>query len=62
MASLEITTGYSKNGLPYARMGSSERVLVIFDGLDFTHKPPSTLELRLMGGMMKRLASDFTVY
>ncbi len=63
MASLKITTGYSRNGLPYVRMGSSERVLVIFDGLDFTHKPPSTLELRLTGGLMKRLvAGDFTVY
>jgi len=62
MANLKITTGYSKNGLPYARVGSSERVLVIFDGLDFTHKPPSALELRLTGGLMKRLASDFTVY
>jgi pimeloyl-ACP methyl ester carboxylesterase len=62
MASLKVTTGYSGNGLPYARVGESPRILVIFDGLDFTHKPPSAMELQVTGGLMKRFASDFTVY
>ena len=62
MADLKITTGYSKNGLPYARMGSGSRILFIIDGLDFSHKPPSGMELRLMSGFIKKLAGDFTIY
>ena len=62
MAKLEVATGYFKNGLPYTRFGSSPRNLVIFGGLDFDHKPPSGLALRMMSGPFKRLARDFTVY
>jgi pimeloyl-ACP methyl ester carboxylesterase len=62
MANLKVTTGYSKNGLPYARMDGGPRTLVVFDGLDFSHKPPSGMELRLMSGFVKKLAGDFTVY
>src|SRR4030067_3443418 len=29
-AKLEAATGYSKNGLPYLRMGSGQRITVIF--------------------------------
>jgi pimeloyl-ACP methyl ester carboxylesterase len=62
MAKIELETGYSQNGLPYARMGNSSRKLVVFSGLEFEHRPPSGLSLRMMGGIYKRLARDFTVY
>jgi len=62
MPKLPIVTGYSSNGLPYARVGNGGRILVIFDGLDFSHKPPSALELRLMSGLFRSLAQDYTVY
>jgi len=29
---LETVTGYSKNNLPYFRMGSGQRIIVIFGG------------------------------
>jgi len=62
MAKLKVTTGYSKNNLPYFRIGDSPRNLVIFNGLDFDHKPPSGLMLRMSANYFKRLAQGFTVY
>ena len=62
MAKLKVTTGYFQNGLPYTRIGSGPRNLVIFDGLDFNHKPPSGLMLRMMSSTYKRFAEDYTVY
>jgi len=62
MAKREVTTGYFKNGLPYTRIGSGPRNLVIFEGLNFSHKPLSGLMLRMMSSSFKRFAEDFTVY
>jgi len=62
MAKLQVTTGYSKNGLPYVRIGSSPRNLVVFGGLDFEHKPPSGFMLRMVSSGYQHLAEDFTVY
>jgi pimeloyl-ACP methyl ester carboxylesterase len=62
MAKLKVTTGYFKKNLPYIRIGDSPRNLVIFGGLDFDHKPPSGLTLRMMANYFKRLAQGFTVY
>ena len=63
MAKPEVTTGYSKNNLPYIRIGSGSGNLVIFEGLSFNHKPPSgRLALRMSTGYVKRLAKDYKVY
>ncbi|MGD9116196.1 MAG: alpha/beta hydrolase [Dehalococcoidia bacterium] len=62
MAKIETETGYSQNGLPYVRLGSSSRKLVIFGGLDFEHKPPSGFNLYLWKSKLKNLTRDFTVY
>jgi pimeloyl-ACP methyl ester carboxylesterase len=62
MAKLKVKTGYFKNGLPYTRIGSGTRNLVIFGGLDFDHKPLSGLWLRMFTGSYKHLAQGFTVY
>lgn len=59
---MKITTGYSKNDLPYARIQGGPRVLFIIDGLDFSHKPPSPFQVKYFSGYMKTLARDFTVY
>ena len=54
---LEVTTGYSKNDLPYFRIGSGERIIVIFGGgPDFQHKPPSGFQLRMSSSSFKELA------
>jgi pimeloyl-ACP methyl ester carboxylesterase len=59
---LKTETGYSKNGLPYFRLGVSPQVLVFFEGLNFENKPPSGLQLRMVAGDAKRFAEEFTVY
>jgi len=59
----EVATGYSKNGLPFFRMGSGQRIVVIFGGgPDFAHKPPSGFQLRMMSSSFIELAKEFTVY
>ena len=57
-----MATGYSKNNLPYVCIGNSPRNLVIFDGLDFNHKPPSSIMLRMTINMYRRLTEHFKVY
>ena len=60
---LEVAAGYSKNGLPYFRMGSGQRVIVIFaGGPDFEHKPPSGFQLRMASSSYKELAKEYTIY
>jgi pimeloyl-ACP methyl ester carboxylesterase len=62
MAKSKVITGYSKNGLPYYRIGSGSRTLVLFDGLSFNHKPPSGFMLKMIPGSIKLIAESFTVY
>jgi len=62
MAGGKATTGYSGNGLPYACMGNGARNLVVFDGLDFRHRPPSGITLRMSTGYLMGLANDYRIY
>lgn len=62
MARGKLTTGYFANGLPYACFGNGTRNLVVFDGLDFRHKPPSGVMLRMTYGYLKALANDYAIY
>ncbi len=60
---LETPSGYSKNGLPYFRIGSGQRIIVIFGGgPDFAHKPLSGFQLRMASGSFNELAKEYTVY
>jgi pimeloyl-ACP methyl ester carboxylesterase len=59
---LKITTGYSSNNLPYMKMGDSPRTLVVFEGLNFNHKPPAGMTLRMNSMMFKVIARDYTLY
>jgi pimeloyl-ACP methyl ester carboxylesterase len=54
--------GYSTNGLPYVRSCTGDRILVVFDGLDFSHKPPSGMELMMSGYQKKFVAAGYAVY
>lgn len=62
MLKAEKNSGYSKNGLPYMRLGTGKRIIVIFDGLDFSHKPPQGMELSMSGYIKKLVAAGYTVY
>src|SRR4030043_2063431 len=62
MAKRRAMTGYSGNGLPYACIGNGSRNLVVFDGLDFRHKPQSGIMLRMSTGYLKGLTNDYRIY
>lgn len=55
-------TGYSSNGLPYACFGNGMRKLAVFDGLDFRHRPPSGITLRMTYGYLSGLTNDYRIY
>lgn len=55
-------TGYSSNGLPYACFGNGMRKLAVFDGLDFRHRPPSGITLRMTYGYLSGLTKDYRIY
>jgi len=62
MAKSKISTGHSSNNLPYMKMGDSPRILVVFDGLNFDHKPLSGMALKMNSMMFKVIAQDYSVY
>jgi pimeloyl-ACP methyl ester carboxylesterase len=62
MAEGGMKTGYSSNGLPYACFGNGPRNLVVFDGLDFRHKPPSGIMHRMSTGYLRGLTNDYRIY
>jgi len=62
MAKRRAMTGYSSNGLPYACIGNGSRNLVVFDGLDFRHKPQSGIMLRMSTGYLKGLTNSYKIY
>ena len=62
MTNEKVTTGYSENGLPYARIDGGPQNLVIFEGLNFNHKPPSGLQLWMTTNSYRSFATQFTIY
>jgi len=62
MARRRAITGYSGNGLPYACIGNGTRNLVVFGGLEFQHKPPSGIMLRMSTGYLRGLTNDYRIY
>jgi len=62
MAKQTIKTEIFKNGLPYFSMGGGNRKMVVFEGLNFVHKPLSSLGLWMMSGSFKGFTRAFAVY
>jgi pimeloyl-ACP methyl ester carboxylesterase len=56
------TTGYFRSGLPYNRVGSGPRTLVIFQGLVFENKPLPASMTWLYSRYYKYLEEKFTTY
>jgi pimeloyl-ACP methyl ester carboxylesterase len=55
-------SGYSSNGLPYARLGKGEDVLVIFTGSELENKPLTGIALKSLEFGFGTLAKHFTLY
>jgi len=62
VAKRKAMSGYSGNGLPYACIGNGTRNLVVFEGLDFRHKPPSGIMLRMSTGYLRGLTNSYRIY
>lgn len=62
MSRRKALTGYSSNGLPYACIGNGTRNLVVFEGLDFRHRPPSTVMLRMGTAYLRALTNSYRIY
>jgi pimeloyl-ACP methyl ester carboxylesterase len=55
-------TGFSSNGIPYARVSGAGTALVVFTGSELEHKPPSwTAQQGFLVGL-KRLTQSFSIY
>ncbi len=62
MTNSRTIAGYSRNGLPYNRLGHGSRIMIIFQGLVFENKPLSDLSARMMFGMYSFLSKEYTTY
>jgi len=62
MKNRQVTSGYSKNGLPYFHIEGGPQAVVIFEGLSFNHRPPSGLTLWVMSSGYQRFTEQFTIY
>src|SRR5687767_7647224 len=55
-------SGFSSNGVPYARLSDKGPSLVIFTGSELEHKPPSKMSQQGFLVGLKRLTQHYTVY
>jgi pimeloyl-ACP methyl ester carboxylesterase len=62
MSALEATSGHTRNGLPYNKLGHGADTLVVFDGIGFENSPSHGIEARLTLPMYEFLSSDYTVF
>ena len=56
------TTGYSKNNLPYVKVGNQAKILVNIEALTFKHEPQSGFELKHFIKSMEPLLDTYTIY
>lgn len=59
---MKAQSGYTSNGLPYAKVGSGSKAVVIFTGSELESKPPSGVQLKALEMGYKGLAERFTVW
>jgi len=55
-------SGFSANGLPCFRTGKGTRRLVIFEGINFVHSPPSGMRINMLSSQYKSFSKEFRVY
>lgn len=59
---MALFTGYSTNGVPYARLSESGPALVIFTGSELEHMPPSKMTQQGYFVGLKRMLQNYSVY
>lgn len=59
---MTIFSGFSSNGIPYARLSESGPVLVILTGSELEHVPPSKMTQQGFRVGLKRLTQQYSIY
>ncbi len=57
-----VATGFSEEGLPYARMGTKSDIIFNLEALSFNQEPPSGFMLKQFIKASKPFTDDYTVY
>ena len=58
----KVETGFSEEGLPYARIGNRSSFIVFLEALTFKNEPPSGFVLKQFVKSAKRFLENYTVY
>lgn len=59
---MSIFTGYSTNGVPYAKLSDKGPVLVVFTGSELEHQPPTKTTQQGFYLGLKRLTQTYSIY
>ena len=59
---MAIFSGFSSNGIPYARLSDKGPALVVFTGSELEHKPPSRMAEQGFYMGLKRLTRSYSIY
>ena len=59
---MAIFTGYSTNGVPYAKLSEKGPVLVVFTGSELEHQPPTKTAQQGFYLGLKRLTQTYSIY
>ncbi|MFX0030621.1 MAG: alpha/beta fold hydrolase [Candidatus Hermodarchaeota archaeon] len=57
-----VETGFSEEGLPFARIGDKEDFIVEIEALSFKNEPPSGIRLKLFTGLAGLFTDKYTYY
>ena len=57
-----VETGFSEEGLPYARIGDKLDILINLEALSFKNEPPSGIKLKLFVRSAKPFIDKYTFY
>lgn len=59
---MAISTGFSSNGVPYAKLSDKGPVLVVFTGSELEHQPPTKTAQQGFYLGLKRLTRAYSIY
>jgi pimeloyl-ACP methyl ester carboxylesterase len=61
-AKYNIETGFTEEGLPYARIGNNSDILLNLEALSFKNEPPSGIELKFFVKSAKPFTDKYSFY
>jgi pimeloyl-ACP methyl ester carboxylesterase len=58
----DLETGFFENGLPYARVGNKDNILINIEALSMKHEPPSGFILKDFIKLVEPFLTDYSAY